>query len=157
MFGLALVAKEFIVITITEEWIDSAILLQILCVGGAFYCFHILYQNLLISMGKSNVYMWINITQIVLNLLIVLACYKYGIKAMVIAFSSVFILILIIWHAVAKKYTGLKWKEMIMDICPFALISAFTMALTYILTIKIGNVYILLVCRIIIAAVIYFY
>ena len=36
LFGMALVAKEFILVTITDTWIDSVPLLQTLCIGGAF-------------------------------------------------------------------------------------------------------------------------
>jgi len=156
MFGLALVAKEFIVITISEKWIESAILLQILCVGGAFVCFHTLYQNLLISMGKSDVYMWINILQIILNISIVLACYRLGLQAMVIAFSFVNILILTAWQYVAYKYMGLSWIDVIKDIIPFAGIAAATMVVTYIVTQPINNIYILLILRIFVAALIYY-
>lgn len=35
MLGLALVSKELIVITITEKWLESAGMMQILCVAGA--------------------------------------------------------------------------------------------------------------------------
>jgi len=156
MFGLALIAKEFIIIAISEKWIESAILLQILCIGGAFCCFHTLYQNLLISMGKSNVYMWINILQIVLNISIVLACYKFGLQAMVIAFSCVNILILAAWQYVAYKYMGLSWTDVVKDIIPFGAIAAATMVVTYIVTLSISNIYILLVSRIVVAAVIYY-
>ena len=36
MFGLALVAREFIVILLGAKWLESALLLQLLCVMGAF-------------------------------------------------------------------------------------------------------------------------
>ena len=37
MFGLALVSKEFIVILLTEKWLESARMMQMLCVAGACY------------------------------------------------------------------------------------------------------------------------
>lgn len=156
MFGLALVSKEFILITISDKWIDSAVLLQILCIGGAFFCFHSLYQNLLISMGKSDVYMWINIFQMILNFALVYTCYKLGLIAVVIAFSSLYVVVLIAWQFMANRYTGLKWMDVIKDICPFAIIAAVTMLLTYFITKSISNVYVLLISRIVIAAVIYY-
>jgi len=156
MFGLALVSKEFIIITISDKWIESAGLLRILCIGGAFFCFHSLYQNLLISMGKSNVYMWINIFQMVLNLALVYLCYKLGLIAVVIAFSCIYAIVLIAWQFMANKYIGLKWLDVMKDICPFAIIAAVTMLLTYFITKSIGNVYVLLIARVVIAAVIYY-
>ena len=35
MFGLAMVAEEFILLTIHEQWLSSVPLLRILCIGGA--------------------------------------------------------------------------------------------------------------------------
>lgn len=65
MFGLTLVSREFILITIHEKWIASVPLLQILCVSGAFMPIYTLYQNLAISKGRSDVYMWCNLGQVV--------------------------------------------------------------------------------------------
>lgn len=51
MFGLSLVSKELIVITITEKWLSSAAILQLLCVWGAFIPITSLFSNLVISRG----------------------------------------------------------------------------------------------------------
>ena len=58
LFGLALIAPEFITILITDKWIESARLMQILCVGGAFVPIASFYSNFLISQGRSNVFLW---------------------------------------------------------------------------------------------------
>ena len=58
MFGLSFVAPELITIAITDKWIASAQILQILSIGGAFIPIINLCINLLISKGKSNTYMW---------------------------------------------------------------------------------------------------
>ena len=57
MLGLSLVAPEFIVVLIGEKWLSSAHLMQLLCIGGAFLPIATLYYNLIISRGKSDVYM----------------------------------------------------------------------------------------------------
>ena len=51
MFGFALVGREFILITIKEEWLECVPLLQALCISGAFMPIHTMYQNLAISHG----------------------------------------------------------------------------------------------------------
>ena len=45
MFGLALVAKEFIVILLTEKWLESALMMQMLCIAGAFTPISALFNN----------------------------------------------------------------------------------------------------------------
>ena len=58
MFGLVLVAREFILITIGAKWIDAVPLLQILAVSGAFFPFYTLYQNMVIGHGRADINMW---------------------------------------------------------------------------------------------------
>ena len=45
MFGLSLIAPELISITITDRWIKSAQILQLLCISGAFIPIVNLYAN----------------------------------------------------------------------------------------------------------------
>lgn len=58
MFGLSIVTRELILTTVGAKWIDSIPLMQILCIGGAFVPLNALFSNLIISQGKSNIYMW---------------------------------------------------------------------------------------------------
>ena len=98
MFGLALVSHEFILITISDKWIASVPLLQILSVSGAFVPLYTLYQNLAISNGRSDVYMWCNLGQVVGLLALVLCCHSYGIYWMVVAYTAFMILWLLVWQ-----------------------------------------------------------
>ena len=58
MLGLAFVAPEFIVVAIGEKWLPSVLILRILCVLGAFYPIWMLYTHMLISHGKSDIFIW---------------------------------------------------------------------------------------------------
>ena len=72
MFGLSTVTRELILITVGEKWTGSISLMQLLCIGGAFIPISTLFSNLIISQGKSNIYMWNIISQVVLQLITVL-------------------------------------------------------------------------------------
>ena len=58
MLGLGIVSEELITITITDKWYSSIPIMQILCISGAFTPIAYLYQQLIISKGKSRIYMW---------------------------------------------------------------------------------------------------
>ena len=58
MLGLGIVSEELITITITDKWYSSISIMQILCISGAFTPIAYLYQQLIISKGKSRIYMW---------------------------------------------------------------------------------------------------
>lgn len=155
MFGLALVAPQFILVTIGNKWLESIPLLQILCIGGAFIPFYTLFQNLFLSYGKSNTYMWLSIGQIVIMLTAVLACHAIGFKAMVVAFAVINILWLLVWQFFASRLIGYRLLSMLRDLMPFMIIALVVMGLTYLVTRFISNMYFLLIARILLAAALY--
>ena len=164
LFGLSLVAEEFILVTISSKWVDSVPLLQILCIGGAFMPFYTMYQHLVISAGRSDIYMWCNIGQIILQIAIIIAFHSFGIVTMVIAYTAFTIAWLGIWHIFAKRLIGIRYRDLFKDIAPFMLASAGVMVITHYLTTLLSNniipyiasPYILLPLRIAIAAALYY-
>ena len=156
LFGLALVAHEFILCTIGAEWAGCVPLLQILCISGAFMPMYTLYQNLVISHGRSDINMWLNVGQIVLQLGIIMLLYQQGIIIMVIGYTTFNIVWLGAWQLYARRMIGLRFRHTAKDVVPFMLCGAGVMALTYMATLTIGNLYLLLSVRVLVAAVLYY-
>lgn len=155
MLGLALVSREFILVTIKEQWLEAIPLLQVLCVGGAFVPLHHVYQNLTISTGRSDIYMWVNISQIVLVIALVLGFRSQGIPMMVNVFSGFLILWTLVWYLVSRKLVGVTFVEFLRDIVPTLVIAAVVIAFTGWVTKPIGNLTVLLVARVLLAAALY--
>ncbi len=158
MFGLSLVAPEFIVILLTEKWLPSALLMRILCVGGAFLPIATLYFNMIISRGKSNIYMWNVIAQgcIILATILLVNLLGGGIRGMILAYVSIIIGWTAVWHYFVWREIQFSPLQALRDILPFLLIAALTMLATYFITQAIGNLYLLLAVRILLAAALYF-
>lgn len=156
MLGFALVANEFILITIGDKWAGCVPLLQVLCILGAFVPLYTMYQNLAMSQGRSDIFMWLNIGQIVLQILIVMLFYRFSMLIMVCAYSVFMILWLIPWHHFTGRLIRYRWTDAFKDIAPFALSAAFAMAVTYWATNMISNLYILIAIRFVLAAAIYY-
>lgn len=171
LFGLALVAKEFIVIAVGEKWLGSAEMMQMLCIAGAFMPITALYFNFLISRGRSDVYMWNIIAQGLVMLAFLVAVKQFDwtfalhtsffsfclsdVRLMVVCYVSIYILWLLIWHAFLRREIHLSYFNAIKDVLPFALIAAATMLVTGFLTRSIENIYLLLALRVLMAAIIY--
>lgn len=155
MFGLALVAHEFILCTIGPKWINCVLLLQILCIGGAFFPLHVLYQNLIIARGKSNLYMWCTISQIVVQLLAILLLHKKGITTIVCAYSLLNVIWLFVWQAIAGRMIRLRLLDMLKDVVPFMLIALLVMVATYFLTASFDALLLAMISRVVIAALLY--
>ena len=58
LLGLAFVAKEFILLTVGEKWLNSVPYLQILTIAYSFSFITNLYWAILFSHGKSNIIHW---------------------------------------------------------------------------------------------------
>ena len=158
MLGLAFVSREFVEVVLGEKWVECIPLLQVLCVAGAFMPLYTVYQHLAIGCKRSDLYLWCNVGQIVLQIAITLLCYYYYSKSIIVVVTlySVFtILWLVSWQIVAKRLINLKWVEAIVDIAPFAIITLAVLALTYIATFWINNPVWLLVIKVIVAIALY--
>ena len=155
MFGLALVAHEFIIVTIGAKWEPSVILLQILCIGGAFIPLQTLYQNLIISRKRSDIYLRLVALQIVLQIILTLSFAKLGIVAMVAAFSALNLLFTACWHFALQRILPLSMFDVLKDTIPFTLIAAVVMVATHYATLSITNLWLLLLIRIMMAAALY--
>ncbi|MCQ4908485.1 hypothetical protein NE479_13105, partial [Phascolarctobacterium faecium] len=70
----------------TDKWLPSAFILQLLCIGGAFIPITNLYSNLVISKGKSDIYMWNTIGLGIIQLTTMLLLYPYGVHTMIIVY-----------------------------------------------------------------------
>lgn len=157
MFGLALVAPEFIVVLIGDKWLPSAHLMQILCIGGAFLPIATLYFNLIISCGKSNIYMGNIIAQgcAILGFILIVHAFGGDITHMVIAYAAIVILWTGIWHRFLYQEIRYPLLSALKDMLPFLLIAATTMVATFFATRWIDSLLWLLIVRILLAAAIY--
>lgn len=117
MFGLALIAHELIVISVTDKWLDSVPILQLLCIWGAFLPILSLYSNLIISKGKSDIYMWNTIALGILQVIVILLAYPYGIHTMIVAFVTVNIVWMLVWHMATNPPQSLECTERRYPLC----------------------------------------
>ena len=156
MLGLLLIAHDFIVIAIEDKWMGSIVILQILCIGGAFIPITNLYSNLIISKGKSNIYMWNTVILGLLQIIIMLFLFPYGIRTMISVYVLVNISWLLVWQYFVNKEIKLSLWSALKDIFPFAFIAATVMTITYFITREIDSIYLRLTTKIIIAASFYF-
>lgn len=155
MLGLGLVAQEFILITVGEKWQESALILSLLCIHGAFVPITTLYSNLTISRGYSGVNMGCTIAQCLAVWGGLILLYPKGLIPMVIYFVALNVAWLVIWQWWAWRLTGLSFMDALKDIMPFLVFTLAVLAMTWWLTCGITNLWLLLFSRILIAAALY--
>ena len=155
LFGLGLIA-DFIVLLLGEQWTDSVMLLRILCVSGAFMPIHTLYQNLFISHGRSDTYMWCTAAQIAAQLaVIVVVSTRGGLALMVTAYTVLLVSWTGVWQLLAHRLTGLRLSDVLKDILPFMLAAIGCTAAAYAGTADVSQPVLSIALRILITAVLY--
>ena len=155
MFGLALVAHEFIVLTIGEKWQPCVPLLQVLCAGGAFLPLHTLYQNFIISRGRSGIYLRCMALMIVLQTGLSLSLAPLGVMAMVTAFSALNVTFTVCWHIALSRVAPLPMGAAARAVAPFLISAAAAMAATWAMTSWVEGLTARLALRMAIAALLY--
>lgn len=156
MFGLSLIAPELITIAITSKWSESASILQILCIGSAFTSITNLYSNLIISKGKSQLFMWNTIALGIIQVTSMFCCHPYGIMFMIKCYVTINACWLLVWQYFVWREIGLSLFQALQDILPYAFIAGITMWVTgYITRLFELNLYVTCLSRILLAALIY--
>lgn len=156
LLGLALVADEFITLALTDKWSVCVPMLRIICVGGAFMPIYTLYHNLIISKGRSDIYLWCTAGYIAAQIGVVLLLAPWGIMAMITAYTALNIVYIAVWQFFARRLCGLRTRHVLLDTVPFMLVAVVVMAVTRMVTSPIHGLLPLLISRIVIAAVLYF-
>lgn len=119
LFGLGLIAPEFILLTIREKWLPCVPYLQTLCVGTAFIPLNQMFANLLISKGQSNGYLISTTTFLALQLSAILMLHPYGIQPLLYTIAGLNIIWLFVWFVFARRFIHLSLRQVITDITPF--------------------------------------
>ncbi len=123
MIGLAVVAEPLIRLILTEKWMPTVPLLQLLCIAGMLYPVHAINLNILNVKGRSDLFLKLEIIKKILITIAILITFSFGVKAMVIGqiFTS-FISFFINTHYSSKMINYGAWKQ-IKDMLPITIIT----------------------------------
>lgn len=155
MFGLAIIANELIIISVTDKWLAAASIMQILCIGGAFLPLATLFGNLFNSIGRPGIYMWNTIALGCTQLIAMVISYRYGLDIMLICYTGINIIWIFVWQRFAARYAGLRLIDMLADILPYFVAAGSVMTITWFVTAGVSNIYCALALKIVIAAGLY--
>lgn len=155
MLGIGLIAREFLLIAAGEKWLESAALLSMLSIYGAFFPITTLYSNLTITQGRSDINLCNTIVLCVLIWIGLIVLHPWGLRVMVTFFIALNILWLFVWQWFAHRLIGLRLWDVLRDVVPFLAFTVLVMGATWWITRPITNLYLLLVGKIVIAATLY--
>ncbi|MDO9634671.1 MAG: lipopolysaccharide biosynthesis protein [Paludibacter sp.] len=121
------IAAEPIIITlITEKWMNSAILLQLLLIANIFNPMFTININILNAQGSSKKTLKLEIFKKSLILISILGCFRYGIEIMLAGFVVANILAYLISMVYIKQSLQHYYRHQILDLSSKLLIAVFT-------------------------------
>lgn len=156
MFGLSLVAEEFIVVAITAKWLGCAMLLRVLSIAAAFSPLSTVLSQYIVSRGRSGIYLACTAALCVMLVGMMIGLHSRGIEVMVWAYTVLFVLWFFVWYFFVSRLSGYRLFDMLADTMPFLLAALLVMLLTGWTTASVGTLWLRLVLRTIISASLYF-
>lgn len=83
MIGLAVVAQPLVLVLLTEKWLPCVPYLQLLCLVGLMLPLHLVNLNVLQAMGRSDLFLRLEIIKKALVVLNIAITWRWGITAMI--------------------------------------------------------------------------
>lgn len=88
MVGLAVVAKPLVVLLLTEKWLEAVPFLQISCFALGLEPLQTANLNAIKAMGRSDIYLKLEIIKKSISILILLLSMHFGVKAIAVSLDS---------------------------------------------------------------------
>lgn len=118
MIGLACCASNIVVVVLTEKWLPCVFFLKIFCITYMFYPIHTANLNAIKAMGRSDLFLKLEIWKKVIGLILLLATLFISVKAMAYSLLISTLTSMIINSWPNKKLLDYSFLEQMKDILP---------------------------------------
>lgn len=125
MMGLAFVAEPLTSLVLTDKWLPCVPYMRIFCITYMFYPVHTANLNAIKAMGRSDMFLRLEVIKKVIGITVLLATMHFGVMAMAysLLFTSVTSQIINSWPN--RKLLNYSYLEQLKDILPGILLAVF--------------------------------
>lgn len=123
MIGLAVCAEPLVQLILTEKWLPCVLFLRIFCITYAFYPIHTANLNAIKAMGRSDLFLKLEIIKKTVGIIAILITMWISVQAMAYSFLVTTILNQIINSWPNKKLLNYSYLEQVKDMIPQILLS----------------------------------
>ncbi len=123
MMGLAVCSEAFIRLVLKEKWLPAVPFVRIFCFGYSFWCVHTANLNAIKALGRSDLFLRLEIIKKCMGIAILLISMQYGVMAMALSslVSSVLSQIINSWPN--RKLLGYSYLDQLKDMMPNILLT----------------------------------
>jgi teichuronic acid exporter len=123
MAGFAIIAQPLVIIMLTEKWLPTVPFIQLTCIAYAFWPFHSANLQAINAMGRSDIFLKLEIIKVALALVMIAVTLPFGIYALVIGGTAVGVVSTYINAYPNKQLLNYAYLEQIKDILPSFLLT----------------------------------
>lgn len=124
MTGLAMIAEPLVALLLTEKWLFCVPYLRIFCVIYAFWPIHTANLNAINAVGRSDIFLKLEIIKKVLGITVTLISLPFGVLAIALGSLATSPIGAIVNAFPNQKLLNYSIKEQCLDLLPFVGISA---------------------------------
>lgn len=155
MVGLAVVAKPLVVLLLTEKWLAAVPFLQITSFALGFEPLQTANLNAIKAMGRSDIYLKLEIVKKTISIAILLLSMRFGVMAIAISGFAYSVIATMFNAAPNRKLLGYSYFEQVKDILlPFALALLMGVAIYPIALIPMPTI-LMLLTQVVVGAILY--
>ena len=125
MLGLAVLATPLISVVLTDTWIESVPYLRLLALVGLLYPIHALNLNLLKVLGRTDLFLRLEIYKKIAIVITLLVTFRYGMLALIAGQVLLSFLFLYINTYYTGKLVGYGLSQQLKDIYPYLFFAIF--------------------------------
>lgn len=118
MIGLACCASNVVLLILTEKWLPCVFFLQIFCITYMFFPIHTANLNAIKAMGRSDLFLKLEIWKKIIGMILLLATLFISVKAMAYSLLISTLTSMIINSWPNKKLLDYSFLEQMKDILP---------------------------------------
>lgn len=155
IFGLLACSKPLIMLLYSPKWAESIPYMELFCIAFLFYPINMANTQALNGMGRSDIFLRINIIKKCLGLIALIISVPFGVKAIAIGYAATAFLNLIINIFPNKKLLNYGIIEQVKDIFSSLVLGAAMCVVCLLLVNFINNNLLLLISQILVGAMFY--
>lgn len=155
MMGLAVCAEPLIKLLLTEKWLTCVFFLRIFCFTYAFYPIHTANLNAIKAMGRSDLFLHLEIIKKAIGMAALLATMWISVEAMAYSLLITTVCSQIVNASPNKKLLGYSYFQQVQDMLPQIALSVAMGAIVYCVSLLPINEYLILLIQVPLGVLIY--
>jgi len=139
LFGMMLIAKPLFIVLITEKWLPSVPIFQLLCISGIFLSLNNVIQESILAMGKSRELLYLEILKKAALVIVILCTIEYGVLGLAAGWAFSGFITLLLSLSLSTRFVHYSVLDLVKDCFPYFTISSILCMAAYFLSMPIAN------------------